>query len=380
MLIHRRLGQMIATAASAAGLVGALASGPAAATPAPSSTGAWAAGIAHPATPHCPAGTSALVPNGASRTAHGGTKYTFEVAGHEGFEIVPPAGFNPSSASNAELQEMNLPTRPASAGALASWSKSMASYKGVSTPAFCQGAPVTRTQKVPTDARAAHTSDTGWAGYINTGRTYDQVVSHWTQNYAHTCNCAGPTDEVTWVGLGGVNGGLIQAGTRLYSNTTPYAWWEYVGPNDNGGVSIQQMGNVAAGDDIAALVNWSPDHMTADFELTDNGTYLINFGMVLGSYYYDGSTAEFINERPAYCYGGCYKTLSNFVRTNFTQARVYLSGSTTAYPFTAEPYEGAVATSDGNFYAPPCSTSSNLLMYPENASGENFDLVWCRAS
>ena len=380
MLIHRRLGRTIATAAITASLVGAFASGPAAAVPSPSRSGAWAAGIAHPATPHCPAGTSPLVPVGASRTAHGGTKYTFQLAGHEGYEIVPPKGFDPLSAGNSELQEMNLPTRPASGSALTSWLKSMASYKGVSTPALCQSAPVTRIQTAPTGATAAHTSGTSWAGYIDTSKTYDQVVSHWTQNYSHTCGCAGPTDEVTWVGLGGVNGGLIQAGTRLYSNTTPYAWWEYVGPNNNGGVSIQQMGNVAAGDDIAALVSWSPDHNTAYFELTDNGTYLINFGVVLGSYYYDGSTAEFINERPQYCPYGCYKTLSNFVQTNFTQARVYLSGSTTAFPFTAQPYEGAIASSDGAFYSPPCSTSSNLLMYPENPSGENFDLVWCRAS
>lgn len=376
MLIRRGLGRMIAMTAGITGLVGTLASGPAVAAPSPSSVGAWAAGIAHPAAAHCPAGTSPLVPDGASRTAHGGTKYTFQLAGHEGYEIIPPKGFNPSSADNAELQEMNLPTRPAAGAALTSWLKSMASYKGVSTPAFCQGAPVT---KIQPGATATHTAYTNWAGYIDTGRTYTQVVSHWTQNYSHTCNCAGPTDEVTWVGLGGVNGGLIQAGTRLYSNTTPYAWWEYVG-SDNSGVSIQQMGNVAAGDDIAALVNWSPNHGSASFELTDNGTYLINFGMLLGSQYYDGSTAEFINERPQYCLGGCYKTLSNFVRTNFTQARVFVSGSSGAIAFTSEPYEAAVASSDGAFYAPPCSTSTKLLMYPENPSGENFDLVWCRAS
>lgn len=375
--VRRRL---FALGAGVAVVAGALASGTAVAAPAAPQVSAWAAGIAHPATPHCPAGTTPLNPVGAARTPHGGTTYTFDVAGHKGFETVPPQGFDPRSAGNAVLREMNLPTRPASGSALTSWLKDMASYKSLSTPALCQGAPVTRPQPKPAGfPKATHVAYTNWAGYIDTSRTYSGVVSHWTQNYAHTCNCTGPTDEVTWVGLGGVNGGLVQAGTRLYSNTTPYAWWEYVGA-DGSGVSIQSAGTVGVGDDIAAAVSWNSAHTVATFGVTDNGSYRINFSMSLSSTFYDGSTAEFINERPAYCSTGCYKTLTNFVQTNFSQARVILSGSSTQYAFTAQPYEGAVATNDGNFYSPPCSTSTHLLMYPENASGYNFDLVWCRAS
>jgi hypothetical protein len=344
-----------------------------------------ASGIQKVLAPNCPTGTIATKPVSVKPVAHRGVKYTFNIAGHAATEIVPPASFNPLTASRSELAEMNLPTRPSPDHGLGTWLREMASYKGFDTPALCQSKPLTRLhgsspRAISPQAVDTHTSSYNWAGYINYGRTYGKVVAHWTQNSAHTCNCSGPTDESTWVGLGGVNyPRLIQAGTDMYSSNTPRAWWEYVGPNGSG-VAEQVAGTVRVGDDIAAAVNWNTSHTVATFGLTDNGTYLFNLSISLPSYY-DGSTAEYINERPAVCSGNSchYPTLTNFVRTNFTLARAYLDGSATANAFTSLPYESVVASSNGAFYSPPCGTSSTLLMYPENPSGENFDTVWCRA-
>jgi hypothetical protein len=375
----------IVAAISVIAIVGFVSPSPVGAAIRSDATTAWAPDIPRLATPTCPADMSPLMPTGAQRTPHGGIRYTFQVAGQQGSEVVPPAGFNPLNATDAELAEMNFPGRPAAGDALNSWRHDMSSYRGFRSPAFCQGKPITRPLAPSANGPTAdHSPSWSWAGYVNRYKHYGKVVSHWTQNSAHTCGCSGPTDEVTWVGLGGANfPHLIQAGTRLNSNHTPNAWWEFVGP-DGAGVTIQDEGTVGVGDDIAAAVSWNAAGTVATFAVVDGGRYIFNFPITLASIYYDDSTAEFINERPCYA-GNCdapadFHTLSNYIQTNFTAARVYLLGSTTPNAFTSMPYYAVVTGNDGNYYDPPCGNSSHLLQYPQNASGQSFDIVWCRAS
>lgn len=320
----------------------------------------------------CPVGATLVQPSQPVRTPHGGTRYTFHIPGQSLEEVVPPANWHPATVPTSELAEMNF-LKPANQSETL-WRQGLSAYRGFELSPLC----VTQfASKRGAVAPMTHVAYTNWSGYINTSNTYDKVVSHWTQTSAHTCNCTGPTDEVTWVGIGGVNGGLIQAGTRMYSANQPTSWFEYISPSGQG-IEISTVGTVGIGSDIAASVAWGSDHSTAYFALTENGTYKFNMPKSGLGAYYDPSTAEYIVERPS-CGNDCYRPLGNFVQTNFFGARAYVGS--TAYPFTSLPFTGAELSTNGVFYSPAaCSTSSTILSYPENASGQNFDIKWCRAS
>lgn len=330
----------------------------------------------------CPSGTVALKPATAHLTTHGAAVYHYAIGTGPGFDYyVPPTGFKPLTASNAELAEMNLPTRPSGGARFAAWKSDMGRYKGTEKPVLCESrTPISESAgkhgrpSAGSGAVATHYGNDHWSGYVNNAGSYTEVVAHWTQQGAYTCGCSGPTDEVTWVGIGGWSTGrLLQDGTRNYSNTTPYAWFEYLGAVN---VGIIQRNNTTVGDDIASAVSYS--NGTANFGVTDNGTYEVNVhqGGLAGDY--DPSTADFINERPVYCSTGCYHTLTNTGVTFWSSARTYSPAG--EIPIGGQSVFAVVMTSDGSTQAPPCSTSSTILQYPEGLSGQNFDSQWCRAS
>ena len=330
----------------------------------------------------CLPGTVALRPTTAHLTAHGATVYHYAMGTGPGFDYyVPPAGFKPLKASNAELAEMNLPTRPSGGVRLAAWKSDMGQYKGTERPVLCESrTPISQPAgkhglfSAGSGAVASHYGNDHWSGYVNNAGSYTEVAAHWTQQSAHACGCSGPTDEVTWVGIGGWStDDLLQDGTRNYSNTTPYAWFEYLGAVS---VGILQRNNTKVGDNIAAAVSYS--NGTANFGVTDNGTYEVNvhLGGLAGDY--DPSTAEFINERPAHCSTGCFPELTNTGTTNWTGARTYSPAG--EVEVGNQSVFAVVMTSNGSTQSPPCSTSATILQYPENLSGPNFNSQWCRAA
>jgi hypothetical protein len=93
---------------------------------------------------------------------------------------------------------------------------------------------------------------------------------------------------------------------------------------------------------------------------------------------YDGTTSEWINERPTYCTTGCYKPLSNTGTTDFWDANgVNSSGEV---PVADGGVIAVLMNSDGSGSLPPCSSSPTLLQYPDSLSGATFESHWCRAS
>jgi hypothetical protein len=70
-----------------------------------------------------------------SAAPDGSTTYTYKYAnGLTATEVVPPPGFHPLTASDAELQKYGFPPRPTTATQLASWTKGMAAYTGKVIP------------------------------------------------------------------------------------------------------------------------------------------------------------------------------------------------------------------------------------------------------
>jgi hypothetical protein len=334
----------------------------------------------------CPAGTVKLMPASAHRTAHGADVYHYAMKSGPGFDAyVPPAGFKPLTASNAVLAEMDMPTRPSNRTELASWKEDMSNYKTTKQPEFCES-------KIPfaqpagkhtllskgSGTQAAHYGSDNWSGYVDTDGPYTATGARWYQTGVGACGCTGPTDEVTWVGLGGWNSGdLLQDGTRNYSDDTPYAWFEYLGDTT---VSIISADSTTVGDTIEAQLFYSTaTDGTAQFLVHDDSAVVLNATEPDMAGDYDGSTTEWIIERPTQCYpDSCYDPLSNTGTTDFWTANgVNSSGEV---PVADGGVFSVLMNSDGSASLPPCSASPTLLQYPDTLSGDSFESHWCQAS
>ena len=331
----------------------------------------------------CPADSVKLTPSFADRTAHGADVYHYVMKSGPGFNsYVPPAGFNPLTAGNPVLSEMNMPARPAKGSALTAWKKSMSGYRGTKQPELCEAktlfsAPAGK-HTLPskgTGAKAAHAGNDHWSGYVDPkGGGYTAVGADW---YQTTASNSGNSAEVTWVGIGGWNSGdLLQDGTTSPGgNNYPHAWWEYLGGKT---VDIQTADMTYSGDTIEAQVYYSTASSgTAQYWVHDDGITVLNERETNINQDYDPSTVEFINERPV-PNSGPYAPLSNTGTTFFWDANgVNSSGSV---PVDSTGVIGVVMTSDGSFESPPCSTSAKILQYPNTLSGDTFDSNFCRAT
>jgi hypothetical protein len=61
--------------------------------------------------------------------------------------------------------------------------------------------------------------DPHWSGYVDTAGQYKEIISHFTQPGAYDRGCGGgPTEEATWVGLGGWNSSTGRIDARDYAS------------------------------------------------------------------------------------------------------------------------------------------------------------------
>ncbi|QRF22901.1 hypothetical protein FY534_03825 [Alicyclobacillus sp. TC] len=254
---------------------------------------------------------------------NGAKQYEFTVDGAVNTITTPPIDFHPLTASNTELKMYGFPTRPTNPAQLAVWKKAMSAWKASPAPVIT----VTQIYNQPLHklSRQMHNTaeSSNWSGYYT-----DSSYNQWD---AVQGTFAQPTDystsankfESSWVGLGGVNSGaLIQDGTQM--NAGQYgAWYEYLG---NGGLGVPEINfnniTVNPGDEMYTFVSYNPNNGQAQFYVEDetNGTSQ-SATVNLGSAYYDGSTAEWINERPEI--NGSLSQLANYGSQTWTQAQAY---------------------------------------------------------
>lgn len=157
--------------------------------------------------------------------------------------ITPAPGFNPLTATSAELVAQNLPTRPTdgSAAELATWTKFVTTYKpkaqcADSTPtsdAHGGGLDV-RLPTKPAVGAQRESDSANWSGNIVDDATYVSAVGTWV--LPRPKGPAGNAYSSQWVGIGQGNSSkypLVQAGTEDNWNDggafgTYYMWWEVV--------------------------------------------------------------------------------------------------------------------------------------------------------
>ncbi len=248
---------------------------------------------------------------------------------------VPPAGFDPLTASDTELQQWGFPPRPieSDATAYARW-KRVAGLKRIAaqltfTNIYNEPARNVRVGEAINNATAA-TSD-NWSGYVVVGANglfapnNSEVYSDWIVPAAHQ-TAVPPTCSSTWyyssqwAGFDGYESNdVLQAGTEADANCTStlYSFWYEWYPFAETRVSLP----VGPGDVVAVGVQYTTasPHGTAYLSnlTTGNGT-AYSFNPPSGTTYV-GKSAEWILERPTV--SGSPADLPNYVIDLFTGAQ-----------------------------------------------------------
>lgn len=265
--------------------------------------------------------------------AAGGSAVNYTVNGALVQILIPPAGFDPSTASAAQLDQYGFPPQPKDPAAVAQWQAMMSTWAG-SAPA------------PPFLAETTATSDTqfsrNWSGYKVTGPSgqFTQASADYNEPTFGSSRCT-TNEESTWAGIGG-NGStdpLGQAGTahNVAGLANHQAWWEVVP-----GVAMTAINlTTAAGHHFFA----STRRITGGYQffvedVTTNSSQVLN--VMINNY--SGDSAEAIAERPTL--NGQPTNLSNFGTLTFTQSLANGNGINTYDPQGIR--HGVHMTSDGS--------------------------------
>lgn len=226
------------------------------------------------------------------RLTDGGYRYLYRVGRQEAYYLIPPESFVPRSATAAQLSEYGIPTKPENPSLVAHWTQMVSNMHFVPAPPYLAETSV-------------HAVDyTNWSGYYASG-SFTSSEGDWNEpSLGSSCTNNG---EATWTGLGAVNSGnLGQDGTIMGSNipglNQHQAWTEIL----PAGAFAQNL-YATVGQGFDAQTSWSSPfyHFYLHNDYT-GGT--VSFYSSASSF--DGSTADFIAERPAV--SGSLDNLSNF--------------------------------------------------------------------
>ena len=260
-------------------------------------------------------------------------------------QVVPPAGFDPATASDEELKAFEWAPRPTDPEQRAVWQSRANAHRGYSAPGLC-----VYPDSVGGRGGGTQYHSDNWSGGEDIQyKDYRRAYATWVQpvfNY-----CANSSATVVWPGLGGDplypvygNGALIQGGTSTQLGGSGdansfFPWWEAIGPGGTVDTSMTAFNTsnwfASAGDTLYASVNYNASYGSTGRVEIDISDYNSGYSVpplrattILGhpaSYFYDGSSAEFIVERPKNLSTGKYWDLRDYRPTglNFSNATVF---------------------------------------------------------
>jgi len=277
----------------------------------------------------------------------------------------PSATFDPLIATENEIFFFGLPPRPSAGDDVSAWLHELNSIHPPTN--------VCRSSLAGEGFEAQFS--TNWAGYDveDSAGTYVAVQGNFhlspiTPSYSSLC--AGNT-YASWVGLGGVNTGkLVQAGV-LYSgqSSNPQAFYEFLRPG--GGIEAKPLSQVivSPNDYLHVYVAFSTSLQQVNFYVYDgtSGTSQSLIQHLDPNSYFDGSTAEWIDERLAI--GSSISPLSNFGNNDWSNVKVqridgvwYSLNSQTRHRFQMRgSYGGTILADPGT--GPTSSTSFTDFFY-----------------
>jgi len=160
------------------------------------------AALAATATQAAAVGIDALAPS-VSRTYCGNDIWAVSVT--------PARGFNPLTATAAQLESNGYPAKPSSANArgLAQWRSFATSHPSEKTSCDLRRTTTAATSMNHSDPE---TTTANWAGYVVYGGAFTEIEGEWT--YTPAPATATSMHSVSWVGLG--PGDLCPAGVPCY--------------------------------------------------------------------------------------------------------------------------------------------------------------------
>jgi hypothetical protein len=245
-------------------------------------------------------------PTKVEKTRSGGKKFSFNVDNREHDSYVPPDGFDPLTATDAQLAEYSFPARPTSGSKLDHWKQVMAKAKrAVPTPSICK--------KEQTES----TATVNWSGYRSDAQNqpdgattpYYGVDGLYQQAYYQSA-CSPSAKESSWVGMDSWdNTTLTQAGTMIEAGKSqPYsAFYEVYSSNNRWSFGFYADVPVNPGDNMYVDVTYfSPNLGSGDLtkyyyeyfvENTTQGMYSI-YTVTAPPIYGYFRWADAIDERP----------------------------------------------------------------------------------
>ncbi len=232
--------------------------------------------------------------------ADGSRAYSYDVDGLRTTFHIPPASFDPRTASPAEITQLGLPPQPPiGSAAYQRWVSMLSNKRWVTPPPVLSSIPVT-----------ANATSNNWSGIEDTGGSYADVYGAWNRPYDHGTPCGG-NGALFWAGLGGDGvARLAQDGEGINTRGLgQHQTWYQVLPTQHGGLVPINLYDNGGG-------------LFAEVYLNSGGGGAAQFGFYMGSGNqsvsftvgpingYSGRTAEVIAERPSY--NGYLPPLTNF--------------------------------------------------------------------
>jgi len=324
-------------------------------------TGLVQTAAAAPGNP-CASGETWLQPTTVENLPDGGHLDDYWINGALNQVPVPPPGFKPSVASTELLARYGFPERPSDVGAFKLWNEEMSVWHPTQDLGLCE-----------TNMKATILTSPVWAGFDAgwSSNLFIAVQGDFKQPTRGSTSCSN-AQEVSWVGLGGTSSTLplIQAGSGMDAGGGYYAWYEYLKPG--GGINLTKMPSVTVhpGDSMHSYVVHQTSGLGQTTFYVQDGTTGTSQSVIvnLDSTYYDGTTAEWIDERPT-ASGGSPLPLANFGTVNWTNVQAQKSTGTW-YNL------GSLLYNEIDMYA-----GGVYLAYPQPPSGSNtFTDNWYRCS
>lgn len=299
-------------------------------------------------------------------------------------QVLPPASFNPLNASDAVLQLYDFPPRPHDPAGLQQWVARMSHFKSVARPGMCQ----TRRRNLLGQGSA---TSANWSGPLATDLSGEITdVAGTFQQTSFDSPCATNSGYSTWPGIGGSNtGSLLQDGTDVGQSSVNdiYAWWEALSTQYFIYETIFSGFTVNAGDTINAETDYEAGgtgkaYFTI-FNLTTGQNVSTSF-TTLGGYpasnYWDGTTAEFINERPTQ-QDGTFTPLRkpHLGTTHWTDGHLIYGPNASSASIADTAYSPTVPVSEENLTLTSDGTSSGRTiddMRNGISSNNTWDNFW----
>lgn len=267
----------------------------------------------------------------------------FDVNSSNIVERIPPASWRPATATISELNYFGVALRPDEKDQEAT--KQWLSEWDLHYTATVAALPCTADKGM-----SAEIDSSNWSGSV--GQVGGYYEAYGRTQFSAGIPCATQLDSYTnWVGIGGVNSGhLIQNGFwNSHANGASAPFYELIGPGYDTSVTRLTSPLVALGDIFNISTTYDPFFgITFSWhDLTGGQLFHVTATSVGGhgpSFFYDGSTAEAIDERGSI--NSVNSSLRNFGTSSWSFVQVARNGGALGQIRAELPHNGFFMRND----------------------------------